>query len=227
MREKLENEAQPKESQLGSQAKEKQENRLSDSRLTASNRAKERSLVLIKPDGVVRGLTGEIFARFERAGLKIVGVKMVVADSKILSKHYPDSMAVAIGEKAKASFTASGKPFPWSVQDYGNNILKQLRSSLTKSPLIAVVFEGVNCVLAVRKLCGATEPLAAVPGTVRGDYTTESIEYANMLNRPVWNLIHASGNLEEARTEIALWFTEKELYDYARTQDAFLQAPGE
>ena len=174
----------------------------------------------------MRGLTGEIVQRFERAGLKIVGMKMASASTALLSKHYPDSMATAIGDKAKASFTAAGKPFPWPVQDYGNNILRQLRSSLTKAPVIAIVFEGVNCVQSVRKLCGATEPLAAVPGTVRGDYTTESLEYANMLNRPVWNLIHASGNLEEAKAEIALWFTEKELFAYARTQDAFLQAEG-
>src|SRR3989344_2360257 len=152
----------------------------------------EKTLILIKPDGVERGLAGEIISRFERAGFKIVGIKMFWTDDQFARKHYPKN----IEEK------------------YGREIRDRIVSYLKEGPVVAMVLEGVNAVENVRKIVGDTYPNQALPGTIRGDYGHISKEYANKNKRQVKNLIHASGNKEDAGMEIKLWFSESELYEY-------------
>src|SRR3989344_5063657 len=148
----------------------------------------ERSLVIIKPDGVERCLVGEIVRRFENAGLKIVGMKMVWADREFAGKHY------AVHKE---------KPF-----------FKDLVDFIIEGPVIAMVLEGVHAVENIRRLVGTTSPHSAPPGTIRGDFAHMSMAYASAKGLGGKNLIHASGNLEEANIEIALWFKDSELHTY-------------
>ncbi|MBS3151184.1 nucleoside-diphosphate kinase [Candidatus Woesearchaeota archaeon] len=152
----------------------------------------EKTLILIKPDGVERGLIGEITARFEKAGFKIAGMKMFWADDGFARKHYPRS----IEEK------------------YGKEIRDRIVNYLKEGPVIAMVLEGVNAVENVRKIVGDTYPNEAPPGTIRGDYAHISKDYANKNKRQVKNLIHASGNKEDAKAETKLWFSDSELFEY-------------
>ncbi len=151
----------------------------------------ERTLVLIKPDGVQRSLSGEIISRFEKAGLKIVGLKMKWVDENFAKDHYFD-----VAER------------------HGEKIFKDLVSYLRDGPVIAMVLEGVESVEVVRKMVGSTEPKSAQPGTIRGDYCHVSYKYADKKGKAVFNLIHASAKPEEATKEIALWFSIDELHTY-------------
>ena len=155
----------------------------------------EKTLVLIKPDGVSRALTGEIFSRFERAGLKIFGWKMVQAGKEIGGTHYTEE---DIGARL------------------GEDIRNLLINFVTEGPIVAAVLEGDEVVEVVRKMCGATEPKAALPGTIRGDYSHHSRAYCNEMGTAVRNLIHASSDKEAAEYEIAVWFKDDELVNYDR-----------
>ena len=148
----------------------------------------EQTLVLIKPDGVQRALVGEILQRFERVGLKICGMKMVWVNPEFSKKHY----------KAHVE-----KPF-----------YKGLEAMITEGPVVAMVLEGVHAVELVRKMVGPTEPKSAMPGTIRGDYAHISYAYADKKGVAIKNLIHASGNIDEAKAEISLWFKKDELHTY-------------
>ena len=148
----------------------------------------ERTFVAIKPDGVQRGLVGRIIERFENAGLKIVGMKMVHIDKKFAKKHY----------KAHVD-----KPF-----------YKGLEEFIVEGPVVAIVIEGLHAIEAVRKIVGPTEPRQAAPGTIRGDFAHHSYEWTDKKGIAVKNLIHASGNKEDADQEIKLWFSIEELCDY-------------
>src|SRR3989338_3251132 len=152
----------------------------------------ERTLVLIKPDGVQRSLIGEITSRFENAGLKIVGLKMTWVDKEHAMKHYTEDITVRRGEFVR------------------NKLLK----FLTEGPVVAFCLEGIEAVEVVRKIVGGTEPRTAAPGTIRGDYSHISYVYADAMDKAIANLINASGNKDDAKAEIALWFTEKEIYSY-------------
>lgn len=154
-------------------------------------------------------LVGEVISRFEKTGLKIVGIKIVQATDELLTRHYPDSMAAAVTEKAQSKFTEKLDP-----DIYGMNILKNLRNFLKEIPVIVVVLEGENAVSHVRKLCGATEPISAETGTIRKDFSDDSYVQANAENRTIKNIIHASGTPEEAKTEISIWFKETELHSW-------------
>ena len=149
----------------------------------------ERSLVLIKPDGVERGLVGEILSRFENAGLKIVGMKMVWISSKFAQEHYK---------------THSSKPF-----------FKELVSFIIEGPVVAFVLEGVHAVDNARRLVGSTSPHEAHPGTIRGDLAHISMAYASQKGIGGKNLIHASGTKKEADEEIKLWFRRNEMFNYS------------
>ena len=153
----------------------------------------ERSLVVIKPDGVERGLVGEIIKRFENAGLKILGIKMVWLDKKFAAEHYK-------AHKDKSFFN-------------------ELVDFITEGPVVAMVLEGVHAVDNVRRLVGSTSPHTAPPGTIRGDFAHISMAYASQMGLGGKNLIHASGNLEEAKEEIKLWFSDKELYTYTTVHE--------
>jgi nucleoside-diphosphate kinase len=182
----------------------------------------EQTLVLIKPDGVQRGLTGQILDRFERAGLKLVALKMVHPSHEDVDRHYAltEEWMRAVYEKAKAKYEANGQPFPFPDHvAYGTEIKNGLVTFLMSGPIIAMVLEGEMAVPLVRKLVGSTEPASSAPGTIRGDYSHDTYALSNAQNRPLRNLIHASGNVEEATNEIKVWFTETELYKYEHVND--------
>ncbi len=148
----------------------------------------ERTLVLLKPDAVQRGLMGEIITRFEKVGLKVAGCKLVWIDRAASQKHYGAHV---------------GKKFYKVLEDY-----------IVSGPVLALCLEGVHAVENVRKLIGATEPLKASPGTIRGDYSHVSMAHADATGKSVANLIHASGTSAEAQQEVALWFKDEELHSY-------------
>ena len=148
----------------------------------------ESTLVLLKPDTVQRGLIGEIISRFERTGLKIVGCKLIWIDRDQSKKHYSAHVA---------------KKFYRGLEDY-----------IVSGPVLALAIEGVHAVENVRKMVGPTEPLKAPPGTIRGDYAHVSMAHADQTGKSVANLIHASGTVQEAQEEVALWFKPNELHSY-------------
>ena len=156
----------------------------------------ERTLVLLKPDAVKRGLMGRVISRFEDASLKVVGSKMVLINEEFGKKHYYD-IAARRGEK----------------------VLQVLLKFMTTGPVMALCLEGVNAIEVVRKLVGGTEPKSALPGTIRGDFAHMSYADADGQNKAIENLIHASGNAEEAKQEIALWFKAEELHSYKTAQE--------
>jgi len=163
----------------------------------------ERTLVIMKPDTVQRGLVGEILTRFEKVGLKIVGIKMVSPDYDHYHHHYENisQMASRRGQKAL-------------------DVTLELMQS---GPVIAVVLEGIEAVELVRKMAGTTEPKAALPGTIRGDYAHISLNHANNRGIGIANIIHASGNLEEAKQELEHWFSSDEIFDYETVHEKFTQ----
>lgn len=182
----------------------------------------EKTLVLIKPDGVQRGLVGEIISRFERVGLKIVAMKMVHPTHEDVDRHYTltEEWMMAVYTKAKAKYEAEGQAFDFpDHKAYGEEIKRGLVDFLKSAPVLAIVLEGEMAISLVRKLVGATEPASSAPGTIRGDLSHDTYAFSNSQNRPLRNLIHASGNAEEAAVEIKVWFTETELYKYEHVND--------
>ena len=161
----------------------------------------ERTLVVFKPDAVQRGIVGEIMQRFERVGLKIIGVKMVQPDKDHYYGHYE-----TIGQVA----TRRGEATLTNVLDL-----------MMDGPVIAMVLEGVESVAGVRKIVGPTEPKAADMGTIRGDYSHISFGYADECNKAIPNLIHASGDSAEAAQEIKHWFKDDELMNYGMLHEKF------
>lgn len=149
----------------------------------------ERTLVLLKPDAIDRGIIGEILTRFERVGAKMAGLKLLVSTKDAAEKHYTEDLARRRGEK----------------------IREMMIEMLTSGPITALVLEGIDIVEVVRKMVGATEPKAALPGTIRGDYAHISYQYADKKGIGIFNLIHASSSPEEAEVEIAVWFKPEEL----------------
>lgn len=187
----------------------------------------EKTLVLIKPDGVKRGLSGEIIARIEKTGLKIVGMRMVWVDEELVGKHYPESrteLLEGIGNKTLDTYKELGKDVKAELGtdepiEIGRMVNNWNREALSAGPVIAIVFEGIHAVANVRRIAGFTLPHAAAPGTIRGDYSADSPALANERKRPVRNLIHASGNVEEAEYEIDLWFGNQDIHSYKRADE--------
>lgn len=163
----------------------------------------QQTLVLLKPDTVKRNLIGKIIGRYEKAGFKVTALKMMQAPVDIVEKHYPDDEEYlrSIGEKT----IAAGQKVNNAV-DQGRKVVSWLRKFITSGPIVAMVIEGDEAVAQVRKITGFTDPSSADKGTIRGDLGQDSILQANQEERPVYNLVHASGNLEEAEREIKLWF---------------------
>ena len=186
----------------------------------------ERTLVFLKPDGVQRGLIGAVLARFERAGLKVAGMKMAHAGRDLLERHYPgdESFLRTLGGKTKEAFAAYGLDVKAQTGtddplEIGRQVRGWLIDYVSSGPVAAFVLQGIHAVSVVRKLVGDTLPYRAAPGTIRGDFAIDSPTVANLMKRPVRNLIHASGSLEEAAMEIALWFRPDELFEYRRADE--------
>ena len=166
--------------------------------MTDSQELRERTLVILKPDAVARGLAGRILQRFEEASLKIIGMKMRTMDADFTRKHYFD-----LEERLGAAVYNATAGF------------------MQRGPVIAFVLEGEDAVGTVRKLVGTTYPNEAQPGSIRGDFAHQSKAVATATGKPVANLVHASGNRDEAEYEVKLWFDESELYTYRTAADAF------
>lgn len=188
--------------------------------------AKEKTVVIIKPDGVKRGLVGEIVHRFERAGLKIVAMKMVWVDKDLVAKHYTDKeeFLIGMGNKTLATYQKYGKDTGEELGtkdplEIGKMCRKWNIEFLSSGPVVVVLLEGLHAVENVRMLVGHTLPLMAQPGTIRGDYSIDSPVLANERKRAVKNLIHASGTPEEAKYEEELWFRQNEIYEYNRAEE--------
>jgi len=154
--------------------------------------ALQRSLVLLKPDALDRGIVGDIITRFERRGIKIIGMKMLISEKDTAEKHYTEDLAKRRGEKVREMMIAM----------------------ITSGPIIALVLEGIDIIEVVRQMVGATEPKSAAPGTIRGDYAHISYQYADEKGIGIFNLIHASDSPESAQSEISVWFKPEELVSH-------------
>ena len=165
----------------------------------------QRTLILVKPDAMKRNLGDEIVKRYEAAGLSVVEKKEMLAPLEIVEKHYPmdPDYLKSIGEK-----TIAAGQMVKSAEDQGRKVVTWLRDFITSGPIVAMVLEGEDAVKVARKTTGFTDPASADKGTIRGDLGTDNILDANREERPVYNLIHASGSEEEAAKEIALWFPQ-------------------
>jgi nucleoside-diphosphate kinase len=183
----------------------------------------ERTLVILKPSAIQRGLVGEILTRFEKVGLKMAGAKLIWPDKDLLDKHYPperEEFVTGLGQRTLDSYKELGLDVKKQFEELdpnkiGHEVRDWLVQSMMSGPVMPIVLEGPHSIEIVRKIVGHTLPQKAAPGTVRGDYSFDSAALANKNQRPVNNLIHASGNAEEAEHEIELWFTSKELHEYA------------
>ncbi|HUC95842.1 MAG TPA: nucleoside-diphosphate kinase [Candidatus Saccharimonadia bacterium] len=184
----------------------------------------EQTLLVIKPDAINRGLAGEVISRFERAGLKIVGMKMVVASDELLKLHYPDSLIPSVGNKTKVDWKSYGVKDNQTAEEIGQMIVSSTRDFMKISPVIAFVLEGGHAVEVVRKLVGSTGPKDSAPGTIRGDFGHQSLGRASLIKKGAANLVHASGNVTEAKNEIKLWFKPEELFSYKLVHEELTHA---
>lgn len=161
----------------------------------------QETLVILKPDALERNKAGSIIKYYEESGLKILDMrfyKKVELDQ--LKKHYPDSMALSIGKKAKAAVPSITDP-----EAHGMKVLTALRNYFSRGPVLAIKIGGEDAIIEVRRITGYTDPATAGKGTIRGDLGVDSIAKSTDEGRAVENLVHASGNLEEAEAELKLW----------------------
>jgi nucleoside-diphosphate kinase len=185
----------------------------------------EQTLVLVKPDGVQRGLIGEVIQRYERVGLKLVALKMLIPTKDIALRHYstdPD-WASKTGNKTFDSYKAKGLPTPGNDPvEFAEGIRRKLLDFLSSGPVVAMIWQGMGAVPIVRKITGSTEPLSSIPGTIRGDYTIDSYSASDADARAVRNIIHSSGTVEEAKLEIPIWFKDEEILKYRLAAEEIL-----
>jgi nucleoside-diphosphate kinase len=186
----------------------------------------QQTLALVKPDGVQRGLIGEVLSRIERRGLKIVALKMVQVDRAHLENHFPknDEWRDRLGDKGLKTFAEYNLD---PVEHMGTNdrveIGKKVKESLFEymlsGPIVAIVVEGLHAIDMVRKLAGHTLPVFAEMRTIRGDFSVDSPAIANVEGRAIHNIMHASETPEEAANEISLWFRPEEVHSYKRAEE--------
>lgn len=193
----------------------------------------EKTLVIIKHDGVSRGLIGQIISRFERIGLKIVAFEFLESTEDMGNNHYPKTKEwlEKVGNRTLSDYKQRGvdpikelgtdKPI-----EIGKLVKKWNVDYLNYGPVLAMILEGPGAVKLVRKLVGDTIPSNALPGTIRGDFGLDNIDYANKQNRPLYNIVHASGEVSEAKEEISLWFGDSEVFDYRLHDDSMLGKHG-
>lgn len=185
---------------------------------------KEKSFVIIKPDGIQRTLVGEIIKRFERTGLKLVALKLFLASEEKLWTHYnkDDAWYEAKGAKTIKSRETAGLPVNKPAIEYGKDIVRALVKFMSAGPVVAMVWEGNEAVAIIKKIVGDTEPLSSDVGTIRGDYTIDSYLLANTGERAVRNLIHCSDQPAEAEREIKIWFQDNDIVPYRLVADEIL-----
>lgn len=186
----------------------------------------EKTLVLVKPDGVKRGLIGEIVGRLEQRGLKIVALKMIWPTKEIVLRHLPlsEEWVTRLGEKGLTTFDEYKlDPLEYmgstDKKEIGDKVKAGLVEYLTSGPVVAMVIQGIHAINMVRKIAGHTLPMKADMGTVRGDYSVDSPIIANVENRAIHNIMHASETQAEADNEIDLWFKKDEIHEYKRAEE--------
>ena len=190
---------------------------------------KQRALLIIKPDGVQRGLIGKIISRFERVGLTIIGLKFMWATKEQITAHYPETDAwfKKVGERTLTNYAKKGLDAKkvFNTDDpvmIGKTVKSWLVNYMQESPLFFTVVESYDVIEIVRKLSGNTIPLLAAPGTIRGDFSHDTIDLANKQSRPLRNIIHASDTVEDGEKEVGLWFNPEELFVYNRADEKFM-----
>jgi nucleoside-diphosphate kinase len=177
----------------------------------------EQTLVIIKPDGLQRALFSEIMKRYERLGLKLVALKMLIPTKAMIEEHYllDPNWKKNVGEKSIASYQKKGETPPsLDPIELANTVVDRLKEYMTSGPVVAMVWEGAHAVELVRKITGGTEPRSASIGTIRGDFVVDSYQMADTDGRAIRNLIHASGSVPEAQMEIPHWFKKEEIMSY-------------
>jgi nucleoside-diphosphate kinase len=188
----------------------------------------QRTFCMVKPDGVMRGLVGDIIHRMEKAGLKVVALKMVRADKELVRRHYPmsdEAWVNRLGEKSMSGFDNLdvGPKEVLGSEDkavLGREVTESLVDYMTSGPVVCMVVEGIQAIDMVRKIAGNTLPFKADIGTIRGDYSVDSPAIANAEKRSIHNLFHASENPAEAANEVKLWFGDEKIHDYKLSSDA-------
>jgi nucleoside-diphosphate kinase len=189
--------------------------------------SKERTLVIIKPDGIQRSLIGEIIKRYERVGLKLIALKMIIPSEEMAIKHYyevgGDAWLEEVGKKARAAYEKKGMKSPYKTNmENGQAVMKSNAKYLSSGPVVAMIWQGNQAVGLVRKITGGTEPLTSDVGTIRGDFAIDTYAMADMDQRSVRNLLHASGSTEEAEKEIPIWFEKNGVLKYNHIQEKIL-----
>jgi nucleoside-diphosphate kinase len=186
----------------------------------------ERTFMLVKPDGVKRGLVGECIHRIEQRGLKVIGLKMITATEEHARLHYPgtEKWLRGMGEKTLETYAKYGKDAKEEVGtddplEIGKRVYGWNTDFLTSGPIVAIVISGIHAIDMVRKIVGKTIPAVADMGTIRGDFSVDSPVLANEGKRAIHNVVHASGDPEEADHEIEHWFAPEEICDYKRAED--------
>lgn len=181
-----------------------------------TNIKKERTFVIVKPDGVQRSLIGEIIHRIERTGLKLVAMKFVFTNEDNYWEHYNknDAWFEEKGQNTIDNRKSNNLPIEKSAIEYGKDIIRALIKFMTAGPVIMMIWEGNKAVSVIKKIVGGTEPSNSDVGTIRGDLTIDSYELSNVDGRAVRNLIHCSDKPEEAEREIKIWFKEEEILKY-------------
>ncbi len=181
----------------------------------------ESTLVLVKPDGVQRGLIGEVVKRFEQVGLKVTAMKMVLPSKALAERHYPleKGWYEPLWKKTKENYESKGISFKETAIETGTRVRNGLLEGLTSGPVVAMVVEGNYAVPIVRKIVGATAPEKAEPGSIRGMFSTDSYDLADKGKRAVRNIVHASDLPDTAKREIAVWFTKEEIHKYRRADE--------
>lgn len=189
----------------------------------------ETTLALIKPDGVRRGLTGEIISRIEQRNLKIIGLQMIRPNKKQMNKHYPNNKEWIknLGEKTLMNYKKYGynpkKEFgtedPFKI---GKLIRQWLINFMISGPIVKIAIKGIHSTEMIRKIVGPTIPALAEMGTIRGDFSVDSSIAANRDKRSIHNIVHASGNKKEAEKELSFWFSPKEIHQYKRKEEEIM-----
>ena len=176
----------------------------------------ERTLIAIKPEAIQRHLIGEIIKKFESRGLKMIACKLVAPTEEQVGKHYADDEVwyLSSGTKTYENYKSKGIDPGVTPVELGKRTRAMLLDHLTDRPILWMIWEGPHAVALGRKTAGATNPLVADIGSIRGDYSTDSYEASDTLGRAIQSLVHASGSVEEAEAEIKIWFKPEEILNY-------------
>lgn len=194
--------------------------------MPTKNPKEEKTVLIIKPDGVKRGLIGEIISRVEKRGLKVIALEMFQPTKDQIDGHYPKDKAWIrrLGEKSLKTYQEHGMSAKEELgtedpAEIGEKVREWLVDFLTSGPIVKMVVKGIRAVDMVRKIAGSTMPTQAEMGTIRGDFSVDDAAAANRDKRAVHNLVHASETPEEAEHEIEFWFAPEEIYDYKRAEE--------